>query len=91
VASKNAAVLAHTSTWSIIPLLAVESILTTKSLELALAVLLGLFRGVGAIGGLCVSKAIRNGSGCTHLERLALWPVAALLRSSAVMSDIVID
>jgi len=40
VASKNTVVLAHTSTWSIISLLAVEGILATEVLKLLLAVLL---------------------------------------------------
>jgi len=50
VTTKDAAVLAETSTWGIVTLLSVEGILTTELLESLLAVLLGLLRGVGAGG-----------------------------------------
>lgn len=47
--TKDTAVLAETSTGSVITLLAVEGILTTELVESLLAVLLGLLGSVGAV------------------------------------------
>jgi len=51
VTTKDATVLAETSAWGVVTLLAVEGILASELLKSLLAVLLGLVGGVGAGGG----------------------------------------
>lgn len=47
--TKDTAVLAKASAWSVVTLLAVEGILTAELVQGLLAVLLGLLGGVGAV------------------------------------------